>query len=152
MALNLTGIDENAYFWAISSVFVARFVLITVPALVLCVLCVAALLIAKEINWQMRVILINIFAADVCYWLATAVQCLGFPVRARLKPDEMLSCAVFFSLIIASLTKFTAVALYATMVYFFIKYGVSKLKWIAIIVYIACSLLDSRAFICYEYS
>ena len=61
LTVNVTG-DDNV---AIFGVCLPRFVLIAVPAFVLCVLCVAALLIAKEINWQMRVILINIFAADV---------------------------------------------------------------------------------------
>ena len=52
----------------------------------------------------------------------------------------MSSCAVFCSLNITSFSiKFTAVALYATMVYFFIKYGVTKLKRMAIIVFIVVS-------------
>ena len=140
MALNFTGIDESVYFVANSVANIALFVFIALPMIFLCVLCVVALLIDKDINWSLRMILINIFAANISHWLGVTVLFMGFPVLAQREPDEAYSCHVAFSLFVTStLGRFISITLYATMVYVFLKYGVKKLKWKVIIACIVIS-------------
>ena len=92
----------------------------------------------------MRVLLINILAVEICEWLAFSVLFLGFPAREGRQNDGDFSCEASTSLFIASsLQRYSATALYAIMVYFFIKYGTSKMKWSTILPYIAVSWVTS---------
>ena len=134
MEFNLTGIDVDAFIAANSSIFVGIVFVIVVPSLILSVLCVVALLLAHTLNWPIRVALINIFAAEMCYWVALCILLLGYPTRARNPEGETISCRVYISFFTcAAHLKFTSVTLYAIMVYIFIKYGVRKLKTSAVI-------------------
>lgn len=141
MAFNLTGIDPALYFSVSTAVNVGLFSFIAVPALILCVLCVLALFLAKDIIWHMRVLLINIFAADICVWIGISVLFLGLPVRvSNPNYDGDFSCNVFMSCaIISTIQKFSSITLYAIMVYIFIKRGVKHLKWYPIILYFVVS-------------
>ena len=137
MALNLSGLDPDLYFNVNTSAQVGLFFIAVLPTLILCLLCVVALLFASSINWQMRVVLINIFAADICTWLGLTVLFLGFPLRASVRMGGEWSCSVALSLFnVGPQQKFSITALYAIMVYVFIKYGPRKLKWYAIAPYI----------------
>ena len=147
MELNLTGVDLDLYYSINSSIQVGLFFLIALPALILILLCVVALLFAKSINWPIRIVLIDIYAAEICYWLGTTVILLGFPVRARLNNKEHLSCSVAFALFFSnSPLKFSATALYSITVYIFVKYGIQKVKLYAIILYISISWIASIGF------
>lgn len=62
---NLTGIDLELYFSINTAGYTFLFLLLALPLLVLSVLCLLALFFADDINWKMRVLLINIFAVDI---------------------------------------------------------------------------------------
>ena len=102
MSFNLTGVDLDLYNSIHSGIQFGIFFLIVLPALILILLCMVALLFAKSINWPIRIVLINIYAAEICFWLGVTVLLLGFPVRARLNVEEKFSCSVGFALFITS--------------------------------------------------
>ena len=135
---NLTGVDEGVYFVVSSVVSVCMFSFVVLPALILCLLCVLALIFVKDIKRKITILLINIFAAELCNWFSYTIYYLGFPARI-VQPGEY-SCHLFTSLtIIVAVQKFTAGALYAVMVYIFIKHGERKIKWYLIAPFIAVS-------------
>ena len=152
MGFNFTGVDPDLYYSINSSIQVGLFFLIVLPALILILVCVVALLVSKSINWPIRIVLINIYAAEICYWLGTAVIFLGFPVRAHTGSKETLSCSVAFGLFFNNAPlKFSATALYSITVYIFIKYGIQKVKLYAIIAYISISWIASIGFGIFPY-
>ena len=145
MAFNLTGIDEDSYFIVSSAVNVSLFFTTILIPLLLCLLCVVALALATAINLKVKVLLMNIFAVEVCSWLRYTVFYLGFPARILQLPGDY-SCHVFYSLFTTVLQqKFTATAFYAIMVFVFIKYGEKKLKWRVIIPMITLSWIVTIA-------
>lgn len=100
MVFNLTGITPELYFYVNTAVLLGMFIFIVLPILILCVLCIVALFLVKEIDWKMRALLINIFAAEICTWLALMVFFLGFPSRASDMLAVDFSCHVAVSLLI----------------------------------------------------
>ena len=144
MAFNITGVDPDLYYSINSSIQVGLFFLIALPALFLILLCVVALLFAKTINWPIRIVLIDIYTGEICYWLGLTVMFLGFPVRACIGNEDTFSCSVSTALfIVSSILKYSATALYAIIVYIFIKNGIQKVKLYAIILYISISWIAS---------
>ncbi len=138
MAFNLTGVDLDLYFDYNLAINISIFSTLVLPPFLLCLLCVVALLFAGAINTKIRVLLINIFAAEICNWLGYTVFYLGFPIRLIYSDDY--SCKFFISsFVVVAVQKFTAGALYAINVYIFIKHGKKKLKWYVIIPYIVIS-------------
>ncbi len=139
MDFNLTGIDKGAYFIVSSVANIALFGISVLPPLLLCLLCVLALATTSGINLKIKVLLVNIFAAEICNWLGYTVYYLGFPARIVRLPGDY-SCANFISLVsVATVQKYSASTLYAINVFIFIKYGEKKMKWYAIILFIAIS-------------
>lgn len=144
MAFNLTGIDEDSYFVVSSAVNVSLFSTIILIPLLLCLLCLVALALAT-INLKVKVLLMNIFVVEVCNQLRYTVLYLGFPARILQLPGDY-SCHVFYGLSTAALQqKFIATALYAIMVFVFIKYGEKRLKWRVIIPMITVSWIATIA-------
>ena len=94
-----------------------------------------ALILAKDINQQMRVLLINIFIAEVIFLIAGSGFFLGYPIKVYSNGlNKVLLCKINYHIfIIGDLAKFTTLALYAIMVYIFVKYRDNKLKWKIII-------------------
>ena len=140
------GIDSDVYITVNSALHVGLFVAIIAPALVLCVVCAMAIVTTPDINWQMRVLLFNIFSVEVCNWLAFSVEFLGFPSRALNEDDTLYSCRIFLSLLITStIQKYFAISFYSIMVYLFLKYGVKKLNLCAIISFVVVTWAFSIA-------
>ena len=94
MELNLTGVDLDIYYSINSSIQVGLFFLIVLPALILILLCVVALLFAKNINWPIRIVLINIIICSRNLLLVRN-HC-DTPVRARLNNENLLQCRFCF--------------------------------------------------------
>lgn len=139
---NLSGVDLELYFNANTAANLSVFTFLVIPPMLLCLVCVLALVYAKEINIKIKVLLINIFAAEICYWLHLAVFYVGWPLRYTYDEDNL--CKLFISIFnVASLQKGAANAIYAINVYLFIKHGEKKLKWYVIITYIIVSWLLS---------
>lgn len=146
MAFNLTGTNVELYFSVNAAIHAGIFTFTALPAFMLCLLSVVALFFAHEINWPMRVLIINILAAEIIYWVAFAFQILGFLPRAFIGGEGNVSCVISICLaFVSSLLKFSSVALYAIKVYIFIQYGTKKLKWGVIIPYIVISWILSVA-------
>lgn len=139
--VNLTDVDEELFFTISTAVNVGLFLVFVLPALIMCLLCMVALLFANTIIWPVRIITINIFAAETCTWLSLALLLLGFPAREHLQINADIStCNLVISLFIFTATqRYSATTLYAIMVYIFLKYGAKKLKWYVIIPYIIIS-------------
>lgn len=137
---NLSNLDSGVFIAANSAANIFLFVIFVLPALILCVFCVVSLFLAYSINWPLRIALINIFAGEICYWFSVTVQYLGFPARALSLTGADFSCRIVLSLFLLSASqRYIAIALYAIMVYIFLRYGVRKFKLRAIMFYIAAS-------------
>lgn len=143
MAFNLSSVDLEVYFNVNVAVSTSLFIIVVLPPLLLCLLCILALIIAKEINTKIR---INIFTAEICYWISYCFFYLGWPIRQ--KHDDGISCKAYVSLLlVSSIQKFTTEPLYAIHVYKFIKYGKKNVKWCAIVPLIIISWVLSTVYI-----
>ena len=131
MAFNLSGVDISKYYDINTAVSISLFSILVLPPLLLCVLCVLALVFAKEINSKIRLLLINIFAVEICKWISYTLFYLGLPIR--LLYQDSVTCKLFVSFSFIAAQIFVAVAFYAIHVYIFIKYGEKKLKWTVVI-------------------
>ena len=116
--------------------------IVVVPITILYGICIMALLFSKGINYQMRVLLINIFIAHLSGILfPRTITHLGFP--ANIIVDDLV-CKIFFDLVFTGhMITLTSITLFSIMVYLFIKYGKDKLKWYVIIPSIALSWIIS---------
>ena len=131
MAFNLSGVDISKYYDINTAVSISLFSILVLPPLLLCVLCVLALVFAKEINSKIHLLLINIFAVEICKWISYTLFYLGLPIR--LLYQDSVTCKLFVSFSFIAAQIFVAVAFYAIHVYIFIKYGEKKLKWTVVI-------------------
>ena len=134
MAFNLSGVDISKYYDINTAVSISLFSILVLPPLLLCVLCVLALVFAKEINSKIRLLLINIFAVEICKWISYTLFYLGLPIR--LLYQDSVTCKLFVSFSFIAAQIFMAVAFY---VYIFIKYGEKKLKWTVVILLLIVS-------------
>ena len=135
-SLNFSGVDLKLYFDANTAATISIFTFLVLPPFLLCLLCVLALALAKDINAKIRLLLINIFTAETLNWLSFFIMYLGW--AARFIDGQVIICKLFISLyVITGLLKFASTSIYAVSVYIFIKHGDKKLKWYVIIPYIA---------------
>ena len=138
MELNITGVDNQLYYDVNVALNVFFFIFLSLLPFLLCVLVILALVLAKTINIKIRVLLINIFAAEILGWIAYAIFHLGWIVR--LNHNETISCKMFFTTyLVANFQKFTSGTLYTIKIFIFIKCGEKKLKWYIITPYIVLS-------------
>jgi hypothetical protein len=143
---NLTSSDLDVYFAANTAGQASIFLVAVLPALTLSNLCILALFSAEDINWKMRVLIINIFATENCYSLGNALFFLGFSLRFSDRISDDYSCRLALSLqIIAAINNHLANGLYAVMVYVFLKDGIKKVKWCAVLLAVAAAWTVSVA-------
>ena len=136
MSFNLSDADLKLFFDANTAAIISMFTFLVLPPFLLCLLCVLALVFAKEMNLKIRVLLINIFTAETLNWLSFIPMYLGWP--ARFIGGGVISCKLFVSLyVISGLLKFASKSIFAVGVYMFINHEGKKLKWYVIIPYIA---------------
>ena len=142
MSPNNTTVDLDLIYTYSSVLEIAHFFAIFLPAFILCVLCVVALVLARSINLWIRVSLINVFAAQMCFWLGFSTIYIGYPVRAYGDEDidDNFSCLFGYSINrMANTMVSAATLLYAVLVYCIIKYGKTKIKWYAVVIFITVS-------------
>ena len=126
-----------------SALHVLVFAVFGIPQFTITGMSILALLTAKDVNWKMKVVLINILVPELIVFLSGIFYNLGYPVRVFLiegsSTDALdVSCLIFLVLYsIAFLGNAFGGALFSVAVYIFTKYGVKKLKWIGIVSYIA---------------
>ena len=146
MTLNFTGIDIDLFFTVGSAVTGLLLCGIVIPTLILIVICVIAIINAKELCGQMKALLINIFAGEVCNWLSLAFYCTQAIITTQLDLMVSILCGSFISLyFVATLQISSGTSLYAILVYMYLKYGLAKLKWKVIVAYIAVSWVVALA-------
>ncbi len=139
MAFNLTGYDPELFVGINSILHVLIFLLFPLPNLILSGLCVVALLTSKTLNRKIRVVLANVFVAEITHALSSFFIYLGYPIRASVN-DGDITCSIDGSfLFIGTLSSLAAISLYTIVVYVLITVGVKKLKWNVIITYIVVS-------------
>ena len=64
--------------------------LVVLPSLLLSLFCVVALIISREINRKISLLLINILTADIINWLCYALYFLGLPIAHLLQTEDAL--------------------------------------------------------------
>uniref|UniRef100_A0A1X7TNY2 G-protein coupled receptors family 1 profile domain-containing protein n=1 Tax=Amphimedon queenslandica TaxID=400682 RepID=A0A1X7TNY2_AMPQE len=126
-----------------SAIHVLIFVVLPVPLVTVTGMSIVALLTAKDVNWKIKVVLINILVPDIIVFISLIFYDLGYPVRVYLiegNDTDALDVTCLMSIIlygIAFLGNAFGGVLFSVSVYIFTKHGVKKLKWIGIISYIA---------------
>ena len=106
-----------------------------VPALVLCLMILFALIVTKTIIWKMLFILVNIFAVEVLFSLSASITYLGFPLRQAAGDSLFFMCRVQSALLLpSSFSKAGTTMLYAIMVYIFVKNNIKKIKWYMVVI------------------
>ena len=111
-----------------------------IPASILYGICIVALLSAKDIKLQIRVLLVNVL---ISRFIGGALPSLtGF-----IADHNAIACKFNFSLTLTGfLASLTSITLFSIMVYVFIKYNNNKLKWYIIIPSITVSWIVSILF------
>ena len=137
--------SPNDIFFAISDTVDIILLISIIPTVFLYGVCTLALLLAKNINYKMRVLLINIFATQIIGdLLPDAIRYLGFPADII---THVVVCQIIFCLIfIGTLSSLCAITLFSIAVYIFIKYGNTKLKWQFVLPSITLSWIISMVF------
>ena len=116
MAFNLSDADLKLYFDANTAATISIFTFPVLPPFLLCLLCVLALVFAKDIKLKIHLLLINIFTAEVLNWLSFFPMYLGW--SARFINWEVILIKLFVSLyLISGLLKFVSTSTYAVGVY-----------------------------------
>ena len=78
MSTNITGLIGEIY----SGYQLISFFLFTVPTFLLSILTIIALISAKDIDWNMRIILSNVFVSEIVNCMALTLIFWGQPIRA----------------------------------------------------------------------
>ena len=111
MDLNITGVDNQLHYDVNVALNVCFFIFLSLLPVLLCVLVILALVLAKTINIKIRVLLINIFAAEILGWIVYAIFHLGWIVR--LNHNETISCKLFYAtFLVANIQKLTSGTFY----------------------------------------
>ena len=82
MALNISGIVDPELFLPVNSaVHAILFAVFTLPTIIMVGVLVLALLLAKAIHLEMRVVLVNVLAAEICYLVSHALYIWATPLE-----------------------------------------------------------------------
>ena len=125
MSVNFTGLDDHVTFVINPAIHVSLFV-VDLPVFVLITLTVIAVLLTKDLNINLRIIFLNVFAADISTLIGAGIVSLSNPFRVHNESEVDYTCALASSAIFAA--KLFSTSLYAVVVFIFIKYGAKKLK------------------------
>jgi hypothetical protein len=141
MTSNFTE-SEQFYFNINTAINVCLFFLIILPSLILCLVCVLGLIFASDIHLKIRVPLINLIISVAGGWLSLVVLFLGYPFQ---EASEI--CGVYGAMYFGKeIYLFSALTLHAATVYLFVKYGLQKLKWHYIVLYLILSWIATFVF------
>ena len=80
-ALNFNGVDLKLFFDANTAATISIFTFLVIPPFLLCLLCVLALVLAKDINAKIRLLLINIFTAETLSGFSFFFMYLGWSAQ-----------------------------------------------------------------------
>ena len=124
-----------------SSVFqVVHVLVLFIPSIILCLLCVIALCLAHTLNATIRVALVNVFARELCYWVGISVFYFAYPLRVYVEDMDNVSCFVGHTFVrVGNMMVSPATTLYAIIVLVIIKHGKKKLKLYGVVTFIVIS-------------
>ena len=145
LLFNLTEYRGELY----SNVQLIFFFVVSFPTIVLCFLTNAALLIAKDINWMIRFILISLFVSEIIFAIGMSLIFWGHPIRKWLNITTVtyLVCNVTISFqLTGNATKVGSITFYSIMAYIFIKYNIKKVRWYMVAMPLAVIWLVSICF------
>ena len=145
LLFNLTEYRGELY----TNVQLILFFVFSLPTIVLSILTIAALLLAKDINWTIRIILISLFLSEFVFTIALTLIFWGHPIRTLLNVTEVtsLACSSIISIeITGNATKVGSITFYSIMVYVFIKYNIKKVKWYMVAIPLAVIWIVSICF------
>ena len=125
---NFTGVITEVYTgWQIV------FALITLPAAILSLLSIVALFMAEKIDWNLKIILINIFTAEFIASIGSTLVFIGYPLRMLFEVSDIrqhpFPCSFLVGIMIAGETaNVSSYAFYSIMVFVFLKKNINKVK------------------------
>ena len=135
MSVNVSGLNSTVFYGVNSALHLLYFVALPLPTIVLCAVGVVALLLAKDIEWKMRVALINVLIPDAISSLAGFFVNIGYPVRVFSSWDA--SCfAALSSYIVGVAGNFIFTPFFSVVVFVLVKYDAKRFKWWVIATYL----------------
>ena len=136
MSLNISNPE---LFYAVNTALnLTLFAIFPLPTFVLCVLCIVALLFAKEVNLKMRTLLVHILSPEAIVSFSYIFNYIGYASRVYGSVDDDTSCATYGGIfMIGQIQRVIVLPFFAFAVLVFVKYEVSKLKWYVIVTYLA---------------
>lgn len=145
---NTSGSDCGLFCTITALVQLSLFVLLSLPGFTLCVLYVLALLTAKNIDWKMRAVMINVIAPEIFNSLTTSFDAFRYFLWTfDLVSDTNRSCDQLFAIsALGFMGSLTSLPFFAITVYIFVKFNKKKLKWLEIGIYIATTWIVNLIF------
>lgn len=130
---------------------IIQFVLLTIPTIVLCIMTMTAIVLSKNIDFKLKAILLNIFAAELFFSVGVALVLLGHRIRLLIndRPADLVVtlCKVTISIIISGgLAKILSVVLYSITIYIFIRKNIRKIKLYIIVIPLVLIWIFSTGF------
>lgn len=144
MSINLSGMSDDVVYGVNPAIHTVYFAALCLPAFFLFLFSILALLRAKTMNINLRIILLSVFIAELSQILGYMVLFLGHPFRVEQDGSRSQSCNFAMSATLCGESaKLPATALYAISVYVYIKKGPRNLKYYAIVATIVASWVAS---------
>lgn len=143
MSLNTTNASHCDQFCAINvAAHVLIFAVVSLPGFLLNAVCIGALLLAKDIDWKIRVIMINVLAPELLDVFFVSFGAFGYQLRFIGLVDIDLSCALIIgSALVGFLENVLNLPFFAISAFVFLRYNKKKLNWFGIGAYIGLSWL-----------
>ncbi len=129
MLFNITDTLEEEFIIAYSALSTFLFFILVIPVLLICALCVLTIAGSNYLDGKVRAFLYNIFAIEICNWVAFAIFFVSFPVPSQENTDESTTCSIIISMFItATLQNISTVTVFTVMVFVYLKFGIPGLK------------------------
>ena len=143
--MSAAGFDPDLFF-AVNSVAHGLLLVMTLSAVFLNVICVLALALAKDLIFQIKVVLFNVFLIDVISSVVLSVVFLSYPIGAYSSRSPALDflCSIIASFALSTFQATIMILAYSTIViYVYLKCGAGKLKCCVTVVYLAITWISS---------
>ena len=123
-----------------SSVAVALFVVMYLPALILGSMYLVALVHAKGIHLKMKVLLVNITLPDLITVSGLCFESIFQPMRSFVSNDRyLITCVLYYmATVIGQDGNGLLAAVFAVVVFWSVKYNIKTFKWKTIIACLTC--------------
>ena len=125
-----------------TNVQLVLYFLLTIPTIILSTGAIIALFLANQITWNIRIILINVFIAEILNCISLTTIFVGHSFRMVFDITDLgvafNYCRVNIAIqITGNGVKIGAITLYSILVYILIKSNINKVKWFALLSYLS---------------